>query len=214
VWHPETGERLGAESDALVRALRAEWEEAAEDQRAAPNCAVVVSDGLCCNALSDHGHLHPFLAQLRELLAAPGSPLRAAPHNLVVTSGRVRAGYQIGELAFGARGGSEPAAVVHVIGERPGNGQRTFSAYLTVVARDTWSVPRRVDHDQTRVVSGIADTSYDPASAAKESFAILCDMTRGVGGKFAAPVPVPGASGKHAVPDAAEAREAKRHALG
>ena len=52
-------------------------------------------------------------------------PAAASPtRDVVVRNGRVRVGYQIGGLA-----GAE--VVIHLIGERPGTGLNTLSAYLT-----------------------------------------------------------------------------------
>ena len=44
--------------------------------------------------------------------------------DVVVQNGRVRAGYHVGKLV-------EPEVIVHLIGERPGTGLNTLSAYLT-----------------------------------------------------------------------------------
>ena len=185
VWHPVSGERLSERSEeVLMTRLRpdSEWTDK-------PVLTVIISDGLCSDAISDHGHLAPFLDRLFEVLA--GEKLWDIAHNIFcVRSGRVRAGYHAGELLYGryiCEAGSphwskEPAAaavadcvggILHIIGERPGSGHRTFSAYLTVATRRTWSMPRKVDHDITRVVCGIADTSYDPRAAADECCTIL-----------------------------------------
>jgi len=174
VFHPETGERLHEESiQLLVSHLRS----------GTHNVAIVISDGLCADAIMDNGHLTPFLANLRDMLGKQDQVFSIMSNNLVVKSGRVRAGYHIGEILFGvtrddvARDGEDiwdaPCGVVHIIGERPGSGHHTFSAYLTVATRRTWSKTRAVDHDITRVVSGIADTSYDPLKASRESATIF-----------------------------------------
>ena len=44
----------------------------------------------------DEGHLAPFLQEMRKLLAEAGVPM--SDKNILATSGRVRAGYRIGEL--------------------------------------------------------------------------------------------------------------------
>jgi len=168
VFHPETGERLNEESIEEVKTLRGQG-----------NIAIVISDGLCADAIMDHGHLPPFLGHIREALSDhPGMILMES--NLVVKSGRVRAGYDIGEILFHvADDGLETeveddiCGIIHIIGERPGSGHHTFSSYLTLAKRRNWSTKRNVDHDITRVVSGIADTSYDPLKAAKEAAAIV-----------------------------------------
>jgi ethanolamine ammonia-lyase large subunit len=166
VWHPETGELLSDQSVIKVRGALA----------GSFNAVIVVSDGLCADAITDHGHLFPFLAALREHVK--GSSIHLAAAVPVVRLGRVRAGYHIGEVIFGTGGSGsssaeERAAIIHIIGERPGSGHHTFSAYLTVAPRSFWRVKRKVDHDITRVVSGIADTSYDPQKAASECVGII-----------------------------------------
>ena len=67
------------------------------------------------------------------MLSAAG--FHPAPEHVVVTHGRVRAGYRIGETLFGGPDAPAPATVVHVIGERPGNGHHTFSVYVTTLPR-------------------------------------------------------------------------------
>jgi ethanolamine ammonia-lyase large subunit len=66
---------------------------------------------------------------------------------------------------------------VHLIGERPGNGHHTFSAYITVLPGEAWAKSGRVDHNHTRVVSNIADTALDPALAARQTAALLSQST-------------------------------------
>jgi ethanolamine ammonia-lyase large subunit len=130
-----------------------------------------VADGLNALALTDAGHLAPYLAELRRLLAAAG--LRPAPEHVVITNGRVRAGYRIGETLFGQLATAARASLVHVIGERPGNGHHTFSAYVTSLAARVWATPGVVDHNHTKVISNIADTALDPALAARQTVALL-----------------------------------------
>ncbi|MBZ4370836.1 ethanolamine ammonia-lyase subunit EutB [Corallococcus sp. AS-1-6] len=166
ILHPPSGESLDEASEATVRALR--------DQHAGRyDAQVVVSDGLDPRSLMDEGHLAPFLARLRAELEATG--WRVAPEVLVVKHGRVRAGYQVGHLLFGAEGDPRPRALVHVIGERPGSGHHAFSAYLTAPDADTWAKPGAVDHDRTRLIAGISDTSVRPEDAAVESARILAE---------------------------------------
>ena len=71
-----------------------------------------------------------------------------------------------------------PKAIIHVIGERPGTIHHTFSAYITAANAGAWGTAA-IDHNITRVVSGIADTALDPASAAKETAAILAQLFTG-----------------------------------
>jgi ethanolamine ammonia-lyase large subunit len=171
VLHPASGEQLDEKSVAAVKSLRTrhagQWD-----------VQIVVSDGLNGNALMDPGHLLPYLAELRTALTRAG--YQVAPEHLVVTSGRVRAGYRIGELLYG---NVAPATVhrgiVHVIGERPGSLHHTFSAYITAPAASVWGEPGKVDHNITKVVSGIADTALAPAPAAAETARLLETLMRG-----------------------------------
>ena len=79
---------------------------------------IVVSDGLSPLAMMDPGHLLPYLQALRAGLTAAG--YRVAPRLLVLTGGRVRAGYEIGGLLLGDPDDRSTArAIVHAIGERP-----------------------------------------------------------------------------------------------
>jgi ethanolamine ammonia-lyase large subunit len=45
---------------------------------------------------------------------------------------------------------------------------RNFSVYITAAAAAVWNEKGKVDHDITRVVSGISDTAYSPIDAARE----------------------------------------------
>jgi ethanolamine ammonia-lyase large subunit len=164
ILHPPTGEMLDEPSLARVTALRGA-------QRGTYNVQIVVADGLNAYALTDAGHLAPYLEELRRGLLAGG--FRPAPEHVVVSSGRVRAGYRIGEVLFGALEPDVQAALVHVIGERPGNGHHTFSSYVTRLPARVWARPGIVDHNHTKVISNIADTALDPALAARQTVALL-----------------------------------------
>ena len=158
VLHPETGERLSARAVDVARALRDACAGAFDLQ-------IVISDGLNALSIVEPGHLIPFIAALREHATHAG--WRVAPQHLVINAGRVRAGYRVGEQLFDGR--SDRCAIVHVIGERPGTGHDTFSAYVTVADGATWSKRNAVDHDITRVVSGIAHTALAPISGAQHA---------------------------------------------
>jgi ethanolamine ammonia-lyase large subunit len=132
---------------------------------------IVVSDGLNAFALTDPGHLAPYLEALRRGLIAKG--LQPAPEHVVMTSGRVRAGYRIGEILFRDRRLDAALAVVHVIGERPGNGHHTFSAYVTKQPASLWARPGVADHNHTRLISNIADTALEPVLAAQQTIALI-----------------------------------------
>lgn len=165
IWHPPTGERLAPETAETLRALRM-------GQKGRYNVLVVISDGLCADALMDMGHLAPYLTLLHTELDKAG--YRTAPEHVVLRQGRVRAGYQVGELVYSGLG--DPGAnraIIHVIGERPGSGHHTFSVYITAPTAATWSQPGKVDHNITKVVSGVADTAYVPTLAAPETVRLL-----------------------------------------
>ena len=76
----------------------------------------------------DEGHLEPFLKELRRELKDAG--LTVSEKNIVVTSGRVRAGYAIGDVLFAKADANKPKAVLHIIGERPGSGHHNYSVYI------------------------------------------------------------------------------------
>ena len=163
--HPATGERLDEPSAAAVTALR-------RRQDARFDVQIVVSDGLDALAIADAAQLDPFLEDLRARLAAIGCLV--APDLVVVRRGRVRVGYEIGRRLFGGLPG--PRTLLHVIGERPGTGHRTFSVYATRQPGDVWSTPGAIDHNLTRVVAGIATTALAPPRAAEEVARLVARM--------------------------------------
>ena len=165
ILHPSTGEVLNGPSVAAVQDLRARHDGGVDVQ-------LVISDGLNALAIMDQDQLLPFLQALREGLSRDGR--RVAPVDLVVTGGRVRAGYRIGEQLFGGLPGRR--AILHVIGERPGTGHNTFSVYMTCPGGERWARTGAVDHDITRVVAGIANTALAPGLGAENALRILRDM--------------------------------------
>jgi len=167
ILHPETGERLSGMSVATLRSL-------SQHHAGRYDVQVVVSDGLNALAIMDPGHLAPFLDELHAGLVREG--YHPAPEHLVVTSGRVRAGYRIGETMFAHLAGSR--AVLHVIGERPGTGHHTFSIYITAPDGSVWGEGGKVDHNITKVVSGVATTALLPTKGARETVRILNTITR------------------------------------
>ena len=170
ILHPPTGEQLSDRAKEAIAAL-------ARRHGGAYDVQLILSDGLDALALTDSGHLEPYLAALPPALAAAG--FRLAPEQIVITTGRVRAGYQIGELLYGGLPDRKtPRAILHLIGERPGSGHRAYSVYLTAPTAAVWAQPGKVDHDITRVISGIADTALDPALAAAQSVELLQALTR------------------------------------
>jgi ethanolamine ammonia-lyase large subunit len=162
ILHPASGERLSAAGLESMRRLRRE-------QAGRFDVQIVISDGLNAMAITEPGHLTPFLDRLRADLERDG--YRVAPQHIVVTAGRVRAGYRIGETLFGKLSG--PRAVLHLIGERPGTGHRTFSVYITSADGAVWRREDAVDHNITKVVSGIATTALAPARAVDETLSLL-----------------------------------------
>ena len=165
ILHPETGEQLDAASLETLRAMRARHDGRYDVQ-------LMVSDGLNALAIMDEGQLEPYLEALRAALGAAG--YQPAPEHLVLTSGRVRAGYRVGEALYGALADAgRHRALIHVIGERPGTGHHTLSAYITSPTGAVWSQPGKVDHNITRVVSGVALTAYTPTLAAPETVRLL-----------------------------------------
>lgn len=169
IYHPPTGEQLSRKSvDQLIR-LRKKW------KGRSPDVQIIISDGLNVSALSDEGHLKPFLEYLNRELASAG--LTVSANNIVIRHGRVRAGYRCGEFLFGEDSGIEkPKGIIHIIGERPGSGHHNFSAYLSAPLISTWKVKGKLDHNYSKVVSGISDTSLIPELAAKETIKLLTQL--------------------------------------
>lgn len=165
ILHPETGERLSSRSFDVIRTQLSPGPH---------DLQIVVSDGLNALAITARDHLAPLMRTLRDELR--DSEWNVAPETLVLRSGRVRAGYQIGEALFTGR--RDACCIVHVIGERPGTGHDAMSVYVTIADGAQWSVPRAVDHDITRVVSGIALTALSPVEAARQVRRLIADRGR------------------------------------
>lgn len=162
ILRPAGGEQLGLDSQAQMRSLR-------DRQAAKYDVQIVVSEGLNALAAMDEGNLHPLLERLRSELADAG--YRIAPETIVIKSGRVRAGYRIGETLFAGLEGKR--TLVHIIGERPGSGHHTLSAYLTAANGEQWQTTGAIDHNITQVVSGIATTALSPQRAALDIRRVL-----------------------------------------
>jgi len=148
--HPVRGERLRpADADRLI----------AVERGRGPRIQLVVSDGLNANAVNEH--LRALLPPLRRHLSDAGSPL--TPTDVIVANGRVRAGYHVGQTV-------DADAIVHVIGERPGTGLNTLSAYVTY-GRDESGQSRwtpALDHSCTTAICGIHPEGRSPLAAADE----------------------------------------------
>lgn len=166
VYHPETGEKLSRNASKSLKTIRSNWE------KSVPDVQIIISDGLNALALTDEAHLFPFLENLTAALKSKG--YEVSPQNIVFTHGRVRAGYATGEELFGPLSNPEiKKGIIHIIGERPGSGHHNFSAYITAATIADWRNTGTVDHDITRVVSGISDTSLAPSQAAEETARIF-----------------------------------------
>jgi ethanolamine ammonia-lyase large subunit len=173
VYHPETGEEFGKITINQLKAIRKNW------GNKIPDVQIVISDGLNSKALMDEGHLFPFLEKLTDHLTKKG--IAISPQPIVFTHGRVRAGYAAGEQLFGSLPLSErKKGIIHIIGERPGSGHHNFSAYITAGTIDKWANKGSVDHDITKVVSGISDTALPPHRAAEEVGKIFVDLLENV----------------------------------
>jgi ethanolamine ammonia-lyase large subunit len=169
VYHPASGERI---SPAGISALQVIREKRKKNN---PDVQIVISDGLNAQSLMDAGHLAAFLPALRKQLSDRN--LSIAEENIVIRNGRVRAGYETGETLFGSSQ-QKAHCIVHIIGERPGTMHRNFSVYITTAAAAVWNEKGKVDHDITRVVSGISDTAYVPEKAVVEVAGIIESMLK------------------------------------
>lgn len=167
VYHPASGERISSSGIKQLQRIRQ------ARKLMVPEIQIVISDGLNTQSLMDPGHLLAFLPALRKQLMDHG--FSVALENIVIKNGRVRAGYQAGEILFGSNA-SNKHCVLHVIGERPGTIHRNFSVYITAANAAYWNEDGKVDHDITRVVSGISDTAYVPEKAAIEVATIAANL--------------------------------------
>jgi ethanolamine ammonia-lyase large subunit len=156
--HPQSGESIRDEDAQQIVTL------AASSGVRRPQVQVVISDGLNANALNEN--LRAVLPPLRHELGAAG--LHAGGVDVVIQNGRVRAGYHVGAIVAAD-------AVVHLIGERPGTGLDTLSAYLTY-GRDPAGQPRwssALDHSATTAVCGIHRDGKPPSEAVGEIARLL-----------------------------------------
>ena len=147
----QDGERLRREDEARLAPLYAKSRR--------PGIQIVISDGLNANAVNDN--LRQLLPQLKSMLGERGC--HAGEVDIVVKNGRVRAGYQIGGLL-------DAELIIHLIGERPGTGLNTLSAYLTY-GRDANGQSRwapDMDHSKTSAICGIHMLAKRPSEAAGE----------------------------------------------
>ena len=148
--HPPSGELIREEDAAALVKLYASRR---------PQAQLVLSDGLNANALNEN--LRAVLPPLRRELMGAG--IHVGEADIVIQNGRVRAGYHVGALL-------DVDVVIHLIGERPGSGLNTLSAYLTYgrdpAGRSLWSP--NLDHARTTAVCGIHARGKQPGAAADE----------------------------------------------
>lgn len=148
--HPTAGELVRDEDAGRIIRLYASRR---------PQVQIVLSDGLNANALNEN--LRAVLPPLRRGLATNG--FHVGDVDIVVENGRVRAGYHVGALL-------DVDVIIHLIGERPGTGLNTLSAYLTygrdLAGRSRWSPD--LDHACTTAVCGIHRQGKRPAAAVDE----------------------------------------------
>jgi ethanolamine ammonia-lyase large subunit len=156
--HPRSGESVRDEDAERIMTLLA------SGGAGRPQVQMVISDGLNANALNEN--LRAVLPPLRRELAAAG--LHAGDVDVVIQNGRVRAGYHVGGIV-------DADAVVHLIGERPGTGLDTLSAYLTYgrdpAGRSRWTSD--LDHSGTTAVCGIHREGKPPSEAVAEIARLL-----------------------------------------
>lgn len=156
--HPPAGEAICAKDASRVRALY---------RAIRPRVQLVVSDGLNANAVNEN--LRLVLPALKRSLAQGGYMVGDA--DIVIENGRVRAGYHVGFLL-------DVELLVHFIGERPGTGIDTLSAYLTygrdTTGRSRWSA--NVDHSWTTAVCGIHHRGKRPDVAVEEISRLVSAM--------------------------------------
>ncbi|HST21497.1 MAG TPA: ethanolamine ammonia-lyase subunit EutB [Blastocatellia bacterium] len=148
--HPPSGEMIRKEDAERIRSIYLSRR---------PRIQFVISDGLNANAINEN--LRAVLAPLKYLLAESGH--HVGPADIIVKNGRVRAGYHIGALL-------DIDVIVHLIGERPGTGLNTLSAYLTygrdVTGHSRWTPS--LDHSNTTAICGIHHRGKPHATATEE----------------------------------------------
>ena len=149
IAHPGAGERVREEDIATL--LNASGRRG--------GIRLVVSDGLNADAVNEQ--LPRLLLPVRDALSSEGHDV--ADVAAIVQNGRVRAGYHVAGLL-------DAEVLIHVIGERPGTGLNTVSAYLTY-GRDSAGRLRwdpLLDHSCTTAVCGIHPNAKPPETAAAE----------------------------------------------
>lgn len=167
ILHPELGETPSELTVSKLTELHAQGAGSFDVQ-------IVLSDGLNAIAIMDDPVRDRFLKTLVRGLTQ--NSFSVAPNIIAFERGRVRVGYKTGEIVFSGSTGCK--AIIHVIGERPGSGHDCFSAYMTVADGQLWSQAGGVDHDVTRVVSGISATALEPETGSRDCIRIFLEMWR------------------------------------
>lgn len=148
--HPQSGEVICEQDGSRIASFYSAGR---------PQIQIVVSDGLNANAINES--LRAVLPPLRQMLVEAGHHIGEV--DIVIDNGRVRAGYHVGALL-------EVEAIIHLIGERPGTGLNTLSAYLTYgrdrMGHTRWSPA--LDHSKTTAICGIHPRGKAPATAIEE----------------------------------------------
>lgn len=65
--------------------------------------------------------------------------------------------------------------ILHIIGERPGTMHHAYSVYITVAKGKRWC-EKGFDHNNTKLVSNVADTALRPKEAARETLTIIREI--------------------------------------
>jgi ethanolamine ammonia-lyase large subunit len=81
----------------------------------------------------------------------------------------------IGELLFEKSAPGSLCGILHIIGERPGTMNHSYSACITVV-KGQRRAEKNIDHDITKLVCNIADTALPPGDAARETLTIIREL--------------------------------------
>jgi ethanolamine ammonia-lyase large subunit len=159
LMHPPSGELICEEDRSRIVSLYASRR---------PRVQIVISDGLNANAVNEN--LREVLPPLRHRLVENGHHVGQV--DIVVENGRLRAGYHIGALL-------DCQMIIHLIGERPGTGLNTLSAYLTYghdsAGRSHWSPA--MGHSKTTAICSIHRRGKRPADAVQEIAASIKRMS-------------------------------------
>jgi ethanolamine ammonia-lyase large subunit len=155
--HPASGEQLREEDAQAIAKLYFARR---------PQIQLLMSDGLNANAVNEN--LRDVLPALRQGLESAGYHLGAS--DIVIENGRVRAGYEVGKIL-------NAEILIHLIGERPGTGLNTMSAYLTYGRNEAGASRwQSMDHSQTTAVCGINRQGKSAQTAVDEIIRLVRRM--------------------------------------